>query len=102
MSPKSRITAILLCFFLGGIGIHKFYLNKNKAGCFFLAFAWTGIPALIALYDFIVLLMTSDQDFDTQYNQPLGGNLPNQTITSAPTNPNPTTVAPTTSDSPKI
>ena len=29
---KSKIVAALLAFFLGFIGIHKFYLNKIKAG----------------------------------------------------------------------
>ena len=29
---KSKIVAALLAFFLGFIGIHKFYLNKTKAG----------------------------------------------------------------------
>lgn len=28
MSPKLRLTAALLCFFLGGLGIHRFYVGK--------------------------------------------------------------------------
>ena len=37
-ASKSRITAALLAFFLGGIGIHKFYLGKalqeiGRASC---------------------------------------------------------------------
>ena len=27
-SPKSRLAAILLCVFLGGLGIHRFYVGK--------------------------------------------------------------------------
>lgn len=29
---KSRIVAALLAFFLGGFGVHKFYLGKTQAG----------------------------------------------------------------------
>ncbi|MDP6431278.1 MAG: TM2 domain-containing protein [SAR324 cluster bacterium] len=29
---KSKITAILLCFFLGGLGIHRFYLGYTLIG----------------------------------------------------------------------
>ena len=29
---KSKLTAILLCFFLGSIGIHRFYLGYTLIG----------------------------------------------------------------------
>ena len=29
---KSKLTVILLCFFLGGLGIHRFYLGYNLIG----------------------------------------------------------------------
>ena len=93
MNQKSRITAVLLAFFLGGIGIHKFYLNNNKAGCFYLAFFWTFIPSLIALYDFIVLIMMSDQDFNAKYNTPV------TPITNTPT---PTNTVSTPTETPKL
>jgi TM2 domain-containing membrane protein YozV len=32
VSPKNRTTVILLCFFLGGLGIHRFYLGKIVTG----------------------------------------------------------------------
>lgn len=31
-SPKSAITALLLCIFLGGLGIHRFYVGKIGTG----------------------------------------------------------------------
>ena len=31
-SPKSRLVALLLCIFLGGLGIHRFYVGKTGTG----------------------------------------------------------------------
>jgi len=50
----SKVAYCILAFFLGGIGIHKFYAGKSGAGITMLLFCWTGIPAIIALIDFIV------------------------------------------------
>ena len=32
ISEKSNITAILLCTFLGFLGLHRFYLGRSKSG----------------------------------------------------------------------
>jgi len=31
-SDKNKITALLLCIFLGGLGIHRFYVGKIGTG----------------------------------------------------------------------
>lgn len=31
-SPKSRLAALLLCFFLGWLGAHRFYVGKIGTG----------------------------------------------------------------------
>ena len=64
---KSRITAALLAFFLGGLGVHKFYLGKIGQGFLYLIFCWTFIPAIIAFIEFIVYLCMSDSDFAKKY-----------------------------------
>lgn len=48
---KNPTTAVVFALFLGGIGIHKFYLNKVGAGIAYLLFCWTYIPALIAFIE---------------------------------------------------
>ncbi len=65
---KNKTTAILLAFFLGGIGVHKFYLDRPGAGAVYLIFFWTLIPSLLALIDFIILVSMSQESFDRQYN----------------------------------
>lgn len=68
-SKKSRVAAILLALFLGGIGAHKFYLGKADQGILYLCFFWTGIPALIALVEAIIYLTMSDAEFEAKYSK---------------------------------
>ncbi len=58
---KSKLVAVLLCFFLGGIGIHDFYLGYNKYGVIKIVLSLcTGVGGGIwALVDFIRLLTGS-------------------------------------------
>lgn len=66
LNKKNKITAILLCFFLGGIGFHRFYLGKIGTGLLMLiTFGGFGIWTLI---DFVILLTMSDEDFEEKYN----------------------------------
>ena len=64
---KSKIAAALLAWFLGGIGIHKFYLGRIGWGIAYLLFCWTFIPAFIAFIEGIILLSMSDEAFNQQY-----------------------------------
>ena len=49
-------TYIALCLFLGGLGIHKFYAGKWIQGLLYVAFCWTWIPVIIALFDLLVAM----------------------------------------------
>ena len=62
VSNKSRLCAALLAFFLGGLGIHRFYIGKTTSGIFMLLFCWTLIPSIIAFVDFIIILCGSATD----------------------------------------
>ena len=44
----NKVIFVLLALFLGGIGIHKFYIGQNFRGVMYLLFSWTFIPAFLA------------------------------------------------------
>jgi TM2 domain-containing membrane protein YozV len=60
ISPKSRLVALLLCFFLGMLGVHRFYVGKIGTGILMiLTFGGLGIWALI---DLIIIVVGSFKD----------------------------------------
>lgn len=65
---KSKTTATLLAFFLGGFGVHKFYLGQTGQGVLFLLTG--GLLGIGALVNFIQLLVKSQEEFDARYNAP--------------------------------
>ncbi|MGL5058349.1 MAG: NINE protein [Microcoleus sp.] len=65
---KDKTVAVILAFFIGSFGGHKFYLGNNLAGVLYLLFSWTFIPSIIAFFDFIGLLFMSEQAFNAQFN----------------------------------
>jgi TM2 domain-containing membrane protein YozV len=67
-SIKNKTLAAILALFLGGLGIHKFYLGKTAAGILYLLFCWTLIPAILAFVDFLILIFMSDNNFNVKYN----------------------------------
>lgn len=77
-SGKSRFVAAALAFFLGGLGIHKFYLGDRITGAIMLVIFLfgllfmaipTAVVALIALIECMIYLFTSAEDFDRNYIQ---------------------------------
>ena len=59
---KSKITAILLCFFLGGLGIHRFYLGYTLIGVIWLlTFGGVLIWAIIDLIKLIIDILKDSE-----------------------------------------
>ncbi|MET3034500.1 TM2 domain-containing protein [Chryseobacterium sp. NRRL B-14859] len=69
---KSKFTAAILAFFLGGLGIHRFYLGQTTMGILYLVFCWTFIPAFIAFIDFFIFIFMSEDRFNYKYNLQTG------------------------------
>jgi TM2 domain-containing membrane protein YozV len=65
---RSRVTAALLAIFLGGLGIHKFYLGNIWGGLIYLLFCWTFIPSIVGFVEGLFYLIISDADFNRKYN----------------------------------
>jgi TM2 domain-containing membrane protein YozV len=60
MSEKGMVPACLLCFFLGFLGVHRFYVGKVGTGILMLlTLGGLGIWTLI---DFIMILVGSFKD----------------------------------------
>ena len=66
--PKSRTTACLFAWFLGGLGAHHFYLGHPALGVVYLLFCWTLIPSTIAFVEGIFFLAMTDEAFAAKYN----------------------------------
>ncbi len=66
-SPRNRVVAALLAFFIGAIGMHRFYLGRSVSGVLYLVFFWTFIPAILAFFETIRLLLMSDATFAQKY-----------------------------------
>ena len=62
VSDKSRLAAALLCWFLGTLGIHRFYVGKIGTGV--LMIVTLGGVGIWTIIDFIVILIGSFRDKD--------------------------------------
>jgi TM2 domain-containing membrane protein YozV len=77
LGGKSKVAAGLLGIFLGGLGIHKFYLGYSKEGLIMLLVcllggvvtcgAAAGVMSIIGLIEGIIYLTKSDTEFAQLY-----------------------------------
>ena len=67
---KDRMVAGILALLLGGLGVHKFYLENPGAGLLYLCFCWTGIPEIIGIIEGIIYLTESDEEFQREHVNP--------------------------------
>lgn len=61
IEQKDKTKIALICFFFGLIGIHNFMMGESKKGIFKIisTFFCLPVPAILALIDFIKILMGS-------------------------------------------
>ena len=57
---KSKLAAMLLCFFLGSLGVHRFYLNKIGTGILWLLTG--GCCGIGAIVDFFMICLNKTTD----------------------------------------
>ena len=63
----SKGVLLLITFFTGGIGGHKFYVGKTKQGIMYLLLFWTSIPGFIALIEFVIYAFTKEENLQDKY-----------------------------------
>ena len=57
LNGQDKITMALICFFLGGFGIHNFMMGEKKKGILKIVLTlFCGIGGILALIDFIKIL----------------------------------------------
>jgi TM2 domain-containing membrane protein YozV len=65
VSPYSRLAALLLCIFLGGLGVHRFYVGKVGTG---VAMIFTlGGLGIWVLIDLIMIIVGGFTDSNGKY-----------------------------------
>lgn len=71
-SYKNRVVAALLAFFLGTLGIHRFYLGRTGSGITMLVLSITLVGLIVtapwALVDTVRYLFMSDAEFARRYD----------------------------------
>jgi len=68
---KNKLTAGILALFLGGFGVHKFYLGELGWGLLYLFFCWAWIPGIVGFFEGIGLLLMTEEAFNFKYNRHL-------------------------------
>ncbi len=66
---KDKNVAGILALFLGGFGVHRFYLGQTGLGVFYLIFCWFPVMWIIGLIDAIVFFSMDKDNFDRKYNR---------------------------------
>lgn len=75
MNNKSKGIALVLTFFFGCWGAHKFYLGDTKKGFIYLVLGFIGlftwlplfITGILSLIDFFKLIFMSDEEFNSEF-----------------------------------
>ncbi len=67
-AKQKKIIAAILAIFLGGLGLHKFYLGYVVAGLIQLVLSFFfGIGGIIGLIEGIMYLVKTDDEFEAVY-----------------------------------
>lgn len=66
---KKKNVAAILAIFLGGFGVHQFYLERPGKGIAHAIFCWFPISWIIAWITALIILSMGEEEFDMKYNK---------------------------------
>ena len=73
VNDRNKLVAALLAFFIGTLGIHRFYLGRTGSAVVMLILSVTIVGLLItwpwSFIDFIRYLVMSDEEFEVRYRR---------------------------------
>ncbi len=69
----SKVGLLLITFFFGGLGGHRFYQKKYLLGMLYLLFFWAYIPSLVAFIEFIIYATKSEAELQQKYPESSNG-----------------------------
>ncbi|MES2337505.1 MAG: TM2 domain-containing protein [Pseudomonadota bacterium] len=73
VNDRNKIVAALLAFFLGPLGVHRFYLGRTGSGIVMLILTCTIVGLLVtgiwAFVDFIRYLVMPEAEFEHRYSR---------------------------------
>jgi TM2 domain-containing membrane protein YozV len=69
---KDKMVAGLLGIFLGGLGVHQFYLGSNTTGIIEIVLSVVScyiLGSICGIVEGIMILVMSQEEFDARYNR---------------------------------
>ncbi len=66
---KSRSASVILAMVFGGLGAHKFYLERPGLGLLYLLFFWTLIPSIAGFVESIIYMTHTEEEFQERFRQ---------------------------------
>ncbi|MBT8397248.1 MAG: TM2 domain-containing protein [Gemmatimonadetes bacterium] len=64
---KNRSISVGLALVFGGIGAHKFYVDKPGKGLLYMLFSWTGIPSLIGIFEAVKYIRMDEEEYHQKF-----------------------------------
>ena len=59
----NKILYLVIIFFFGSIGVHKFLVRHYLAGVLYLIFCWTFIPLILAIVEFFIAIFKDEDNY---------------------------------------
>lgn len=64
---REKTKAGLLAIFLGGLGVHHFYLDNTIRGFIYFILSWTLIPTILGIIEGMIYLSKTEDEFNAMY-----------------------------------